>query len=138
ADPIPEWAASLAAARDRLVALSIRPANHPVTDGLSAALQLFEPSAVTPLEDQPLPRFVYVFSDRTPAAWDAARASELKARLGRLTPVPKCVFVDVGVEQPIDLAIADVDMRPQVVPANRAAVLRVHVRAIGGSVNTAV
>src|SRR5947208_8744525 len=112
ADPLPEWAASLAAARDRLVALEIRPANHPVTDGLSAALQLFEPSAVNPLEEQPLPRFVYVFSDRTPAAWDAARASELKARLGRLTPLPKCVFVDVGVEAPVDLAVAEVEMRP--------------------------
>jgi len=138
ADPIPEWAASLSAARDRLVGLAIRPANRPVTDGLSAALQLFEPSAANPIEEQPLPRFVYVFSDRTPAAWDAARASELKARRERLTPAPKCVFVDVGVEEPIDLAVADVVMRPQVVPANRSAVLQVHVRATGDSFNTAV
>jgi Aerotolerance regulator N-terminal len=138
ADPVPEWAASLAAARDRLVALEIRPANHPVTDGLSAALQLFEPSAVNPLDEQPLPRFVYVFSDRTPHSWDAARASELKARRERLAPVPKCVFVDVGVEEPVDLAITDVVMRPQVVPANRTALLRVHVQATGDTFNTAV
>jgi len=138
ADPVPEWAASLAAARDRLVALAIKPANHPVTDGLSAALQLFEPSAVNPLDEQPLPRFVYVFSDRTPYSWDAARASELKARRERLAPVPKCVFVDVGVEEPVDLAITDVDMRPQVVPANRSALLRVTVQATGYNFNTAV
>jgi len=138
ADPVPEWAASLAVGRDRLVALAIRPANHPVTDGLSAALQLFEPSAVNPLEEQPLPRFVYVFSDRTPHSWDAARASELKARRERLTPVPKCFFVDVGVEEPVDLAITESEMRPQVVPANRSALLRVHVHAEGDKFNTAV
>jgi hypothetical protein len=138
ADPIPEWAASLSAARDRLVGLKIHPANRPVTDGLSAAMQLFEPSAANPLEEQPLPRFVYVFSDRTPAAWDAARASELKARRERLTPAPKCVFVDVGVEEPVDLAVFEVEMRPQVVPANRSALLRIHVRATGDTFNTAV
>src|SRR5437016_4660997 len=76
ADPVPEWAASLAAARERLLALTVRPANHPVTDALSAALQLFEPTAAAPVEDQPLPRFVYAFSDRTPASWDAARVGE--------------------------------------------------------------
>lgn len=138
ADPVPEWAASLAAARDRLVALAIKPANHPVTDGLSAAVQLFEPSAANPLEEQPLPRFVYVFSDRTPNSWDAARASELKARRERLTPVPKCVFVDVGVEEPVDLAITEVELRPQVVPANRSVLLRVRVQATGTPFNTAV
>src|SRR5438105_8639934 len=61
ADPVPEWSASLAAARERLLALTVRPANHPVTDALSTAFQLFEPTA--PVEDQPLPRFVYAFSD---------------------------------------------------------------------------
>src|SRR5919201_2722925 len=60
ADPVPEWAASLSAARERLAGLHIRPANHPVTDALSAALQLFEPSSANPVEDEPPPRFVYV------------------------------------------------------------------------------
>jgi hypothetical protein len=138
AEPLPEWAVSLAAARERLVGLVVRPSNRPVTDGLSAALQLFEPSAANPLEEQPLPRFVYVFSDRTPAAWDAARASELKARRERLTRAPKGVFVDVGVEKPVDLAVAEVEMRPQVVPTNRPVLLRVHVRAIGDTFSTAV
>jgi hypothetical protein len=138
ADPVPEWLASRAAARERITALTIRPANQPVTAGIDAALRLFEPAAGEPVEEEPLPRFIHVFSDRTPACWDTARATELKGRRQRLQPVPKCVFVDVGAAEPADLAVADLEMRPQVVSANRPAVFRVTVRAEGQPFNNAL
>ena len=39
--------------------------------------------------------------------------------------------MDVGVEQPADLAVADIDVRPPVVAANKPVVLHVTVQATG-------
>lgn len=137
ADPIPEWSLSRAAARDRVNSLALRPANRPVTDALDAAIRLLTSAEFQDSADGSQPRFVYVFSDRTPASWDASRAADWSSRRGRLPdPKPKFVYVDVGVEKPVDLAVADVELKPQAVPGNRPVAIDVTVQATGQDCNT--
>jgi hypothetical protein len=136
-EPGGEWAASPAAARERVRDLQIRAANRPVTDALDAAYALFVRSEGEEPAAEALPRFVYVFSDRTPASWDNARLADLKQYRDRLPdPKPKCIYVDVGVEQPADLAVADIEVKPQVVAANQPVLLNVTVQATGQPYNT--
>jgi hypothetical protein len=137
AEPGGEWALSRAAARERVLNLQIRHANRPVTDALDAAFRLLaEPESQETAGDPARPRFVYVFSDRTPASWDAGRVADLKQVGDRLPdPKPKCVYVDLGAEKPADLAIADLEVRPQAVPAGRPVVLAVTVQATGQGYN---
>jgi hypothetical protein len=134
-EPGGEWAASIGAARERIIELQLRDANRPVTDGLDAAYALLgraESEEFGRPADETLPRFVYVFSDRTPASWENSRLADLKQRRDRLPdPKPKCVYVDVGVEQPADRAITEIRVQSQVVAANQAVVLDVHVSATG-------
>src|SRR5581483_7607830 len=85
AEPAGEWAQSRSAAQERIVNLQPRAANRPVTDGLDAAFRLLgEPASEELAGDPTWPRFVYVFSDRTPASWDNARVADLKQRRDRL------------------------------------------------------
>ncbi|HEX4588939.1 MAG TPA: BatA and WFA domain-containing protein, partial [Gemmataceae bacterium] len=132
ADPVAEWALSRTAARERIANLVIRPGNRPVTEALDVAFRLFGSEEFQNPGDDTKPRFVYVFSDRTPASWDGGRIADLKTRRDRLPdPKPRLVYVDVGVEQPADLAVADLVVKPQAVPANRPVVLNVTVQATG-------
>ena len=132
ADPIPEWALSRTAARERLANLSIRAGNRPVTDALDAAFRMFSSAEFQEPGDDTKPRFVYVFSDRTPASWENAHVADLKTSRDRLPdPKPRLVYVDVGVESPADNAVADVVAKPQAVSANQPVVLQVTVQATG-------
>ena len=135
AEPVAEWALSRTAARERILNLAVRPGNRPVTDALDAAFRLFGSAEFQEPGDDAKPRFVYVFSDRTPGSWDDSRVADLKTRRDRLPdPKPRLVYVDVGVEQPVDLAVADLVVKPQAVPANRPVVLNVTVQATGHGV----
>ncbi|MFO0807877.1 MAG: BatA domain-containing protein [Gemmataceae bacterium] len=132
AEPLAEWQPSVGKARERVASLQLRPGNQPVTSPLAVAYRLFQDLAKEEAEGDVLPRFVYVFSDRTPNSWDAGRVADLiTARDALPDPKPKCVYIDVGVEEPADVAVADLRMRPQVVPLNRPAALEVTVRATG-------
>src|SRR5262249_19580390 len=117
AEPGGEWAVNLVAARERLADLKIHAANRPVTDALDAAYILpGRTDGKEPGSAEALPRFVYVSSARRPASWDNSRLADLKQRRDRLPePKPKCVYVDVGAEQPADLAIDNIVVKPQVV-----------------------
>jgi hypothetical protein len=131
-DPIPEWAMSRSSAQERIDNLVIRPGNRPIADALDVAFRMFTSDGFQEPGDETKPRFVYVFSDRTPASWDGNRVGDLKARRDRLPdPKPRLVYVDVGVEQPSDLAVAEIEVKPQAVSANRPVVLRVTVQATG-------
>ncbi len=132
ADPAPEWALSRTAARERLENLAIRAGNRPVTDALDAAFRLFGSAEFQEPGDDAKPRFVYIFSDRTPGSWENTRVADLKTHHERLPdPKPRMVYVDVGVEHPVDSAIADAVAKPQAVSANRPVVLEVTVQATG-------
>src|SRR4051812_12377561 len=132
ADPAPERAPSRAAARGRGGGPGTRARNRPVTDALDVAFRMFGSNEYQEPGDEAKPRFVYVFSDRTPASWDGSRVADLTTRRDRLPePRPRLVYVDVGVDKPADVAVADVEVKPQAVPANRPVVLNVTVQATG-------
>jgi Aerotolerance regulator N-terminal len=136
ADPAPEWSLSRSAARERVANLSIRPANRPITDALDAAIRLLGSAEFQEPGDDVKPKFIYVFSDRTPGSWENARVADLKTRRDQLPdPKPRMVYVDVGVEHAVDTAVADVVAQPQAVSANRPVVLHVTVQATGQPCN---
>lgn len=139
-EPGRSWG-TVAQARERLGTLVTHPGCPPVTSAMGAAYGLFadldrEPAAG---ESEALPRFVYLFSDRTMACWNSGRLQDLIAQRDRLTGPPvKQVLVDVGVEKPIDVAILSVELKPQSVPANRGVTIKVTIAATGQGCDTEV
>lgn len=132
AEPAGEWLPSVAAARERILSLEIRAANQAVTAAIDGAYRLMQKLEPDSTSEDVLPRFVYVISDRTPNSWDVSRSLDLKPQRDRLPdPKPKGVLLDVGVDQPVDLAVADLEVKPQVNPANKPVILRATVQATG-------
>jgi hypothetical protein len=113
-------------ARNRLAALRPRAANAPVNRQLERAYRLLQGPDVP----GNLPRVVYVFSDRTRECWDATRSRASKPPEGVAV-----VFVDVGEEQPRDLAIDRVELVPPVAAAGELVRIRVTVRATGADLD---
>jgi hypothetical protein len=138
AEPGGEWLLSLSQARERIAALELRPANFPVTTSLTPAYDLFaklEQEAETP-EEAPV-RFLYVFSDRAQACWNANQNETLQRMRDRLPPPGVIgVFVDLGAENPADLAIAGLELPRQALAANERVVIRAPVRATGMDYDT--
>jgi hypothetical protein len=124
-----EWSANLDAARKRLAALKLRAANAPVTRQLDQAFRLLR-DLQEEIDDtkEPMPRFVYVFSDRTTASWEPSVADSLHQPDG-----VNAVFVDVGIdpETVVDMAIVKVEPDLQIVPAGNAVQIKATVRSQG-------
>ncbi len=121
-----EWM-SPALAQTRLDGLRIRPANAALNRQIDRGVRLLE--KVGEGEDPP-PRFVYLFADRTRACWDV--------RAGPRT-VPegvRALFVDVGAEKPKDLAIEKVEIVPPVVAPGGRIRIQATVRATGADFDT--
>lgn len=110
----------------------------PLTAVLAAAYQLFATADEdgTEPEDR-LPRVVAVFGDRAVGGWDANQIEGLKKARDASNPVPIQLFFDVGTDTAVNVAIAAVEMRPQLIPASADAVLTVTVRADGAAVPSA-
>ena len=117
-----------AALRDRIKGLELRPANDPVTKRFDRAFALLADVAKESEAEgvDPPPRYLYVFSDRTRACWDPADVRSLKPQEGVST-----AFVDVGVEEPIDLAVESVEVEPATAPAGSPIQVRAVIRATG-------
>src|SRR5262249_30268594 len=89
-----EWLLNRSQAIDHVKDLKPRPQATAVTRGLSHAYRLFnELEQQQEAGSDPLPRFLYVFADRTPACWDGNDVKNLKPP-ERI----RSVFVDVGVD----------------------------------------
>jgi hypothetical protein len=134
----PLWVADLAVARQRVRDIKKPRVNsQPVTRALEQAYGLLA-RADAELEpgQEPFPRLLAVFSDRTVASWDANRVAELQSMRDRVPP-PNVyhVYVDVGVDKPVNTAITTLEMKPQIVPANQPVILSVTVEATGGLSN---
>ena len=132
----PFWSLSLADARQRVRDTKKPRANsQPVTRALEAAYALLA-RADTELEpgQEPLPRLLAVVSDRTVPSWDAIRMVELQSLRDRV-PLPSVyhVYIDVGVDKPVNAAITTVEMKPQIVSANQPVLINVTVEAVGGT-----
>src|SRR5262245_60914470 len=105
---------------------------RPVSTALATAYQLLTASDPETATAKPLPKYVVVFTDRTAACWDAARVDDLKKLREKIPdPKPEHAVVDVGIDQPVNVAILAAEMKPQVIPANQPAVVTVTVAATG-------
>jgi hypothetical protein len=121
-----EWL-SPALAQSRLDALRIRPANAALNRQIDRGVRLLEKLGEG--EDPP-PRFLYLFSDRTRACWEP--------RAGPAT-VPdgiRALFVDVGADKPNDLAIEKIEVVPSLVAPGSRMQIQVTVRATGSDFDT--
>jgi hypothetical protein len=138
-EPGGEWLPSLSLARERIVELHLRPANGPVTERLADAYRLLaELDQDTEAERDALPRFLYVLSDRTQSCWDPRRLTDLRSLRDRVGAPVHSIFVDVGIESPVDIALVSLDVSRQLVAVDEAAVLRATVMAIGAECDTEV
>lgn len=131
-EPGGEWYPTPALARDRVSSLKVRPANSAVTSRLAEAYRMLAELDQETEDVKQLARFLYVFSDRTSEAWDGSRVKDLQSSRDRSEQPIKAVFVDVGSDQPADLAIVSLELPRQVVTASERAVLRATVQATGG------
>jgi hypothetical protein len=106
---------------------------QPLTAALAQAYQLLGHIDAPDLEEAgQLPKLVAVFTDRAAASWEGGQAETLK-KLRETIPDPKPAHavVDVGADQPVNVGILAAEMKPQVIPANQAAVVSVTVAAAG-------
>jgi hypothetical protein len=122
-----EWLTNRALVLARIDGLRIRP----VRTGLLRQVQRASELLLQDAETSNRPRFLFVFSDRARTSWDAG---EIKRTV--LPEGVNAVFVDVGVEEPFDLAIDRVDVHPMAVPPGGRFEVRVRVRATGTRYNT--
>lgn len=133
-----EWLATPSLAREKIAALELRPANEPITNQLPLAYDLL----VRLLQEEEisgaLRPFIYIFSDRAQACWDQRPLENLQRLRDRVQPAVTSVFVDVGVDKPADLAIANLQFPRQMVPSNEPVVLRATVQATGGDYDTEI
>ncbi|HEY8504458.1 MAG TPA: BatA and WFA domain-containing protein [Gemmataceae bacterium] len=111
---LPSWTESPAEARSFVGQIpGTRAANRPVTAAIDQAYRLFQTvdaERQSP-DEQPLPRFLAVFSDRTASSWEASRLEDLQAQRDRVPPPGiNAVYVDVGVEKPVNLAVTDAEV----------------------------
>jgi Aerotolerance regulator N-terminal len=114
-------------ARDRLKALQTRPDSDRVSKLLDRAYSLLnEEESKAESGTEPLPRYVYFFSDRTRASWDAGDVRGLKQPEG-----VNLVYVDVGAEKPTDLAIEKIIVDPPAVTPGNIVRIRAVVLATG-------
>jgi hypothetical protein len=138
-EPGGEWLASLSLARDRISGLRLRPANGPITSRLAEAYRLLtDQDQAVEADETPMPHFLYIFSDRTQESWEQSRVKDLQQLRDRLGTDVHAAFVDVGVEEPIDLALVAVDLPRQVIPHGDKVMLRVTLRATGADCDTEV
>ncbi len=121
-----EWM-SPALAQTRIDGLHMRPANAALNRQIDRAVRLLEKVGES---EEPPPRFLYLFSDRTRACWDAHAGP-------RTVPEGiRALFVDVGAETPKDLAIDKVEVVPPIVAPGDHIQIQVTVRATGTDFDT--
>jgi hypothetical protein len=135
-----DWLSSMVAVRDLIASLELHAVNNPVSALLPAAYDLFSKIEQEEINPDELPlRFLYIFSDRTEASWDAHQQANLQRMRDRLTPpAPRALFMDVGVEQPADLAIASLELAQQVVGPSEKPAVKATVRAVGAPCDTEI
>jgi hypothetical protein len=137
AEPGGEWLASLAQARERILALDLKAANYPVTTQLTPAYDLLAKLEPENENGETRPRLLYVLSDRTQASWDGRHVENLQRMRDRVpAPGVHAVFVDVGVDKPADLAVTKLEAAKPATPTNEPVLIRATVRATGAACDT--
>jgi hypothetical protein len=132
-----DWFPSVNLAREHLHSLKPSPANGPLTSRLGEAYRLFaEVDAASDNKDSALPRFLYLFTDRTAASWDSTRQKELEALRESLGKGVTAALIDVGAERPVDVAVLAVDQPSSSLGSRQRLQLRAAVRAEGADCDT--
>lgn len=126
-------------ARERIQNLRIEPASAGVTGRLADAYRLLGELPPDPSARQEPVRLLAVFSDRTPASWDSGRLGQLQFLRDRLPGKDlRATFIDVGVDKPEGLAVADLQLSRQALAANDRVEIRATLRAVGRDYDTEV
>jgi hypothetical protein len=139
-----EWLAPLGSAkelaRDKIAALELKPVSYPVTSLLATAYEMLAQQDLSPGSgEETVPRFIYVFSDRTEACWDVASTARLRQVRDQIPPPGvHAVFLDVGVDSPADLAIADLRLERQAISPHENIIIEATITATGESYDTQV
>ena len=110
-----------------------RASSRSVTTTLELAYGLFaQPKRETDLSDDLMPKLLCVTSDRTVPSWDTTYLPNL-VELKERVPAPEInsTYIDVGVDKPLNLAITGIEIRPQIVPANKPVEFTVLLEATG-------
>ena len=136
AEPGANWEPSVADARKRLEEFK-EPSGAavPVTTALAAAYQLLRGVDAETEDLGKLPRLVVVVTDRAAACWDATRTDDLE-KLRKAVPEPDVahLVLDVGVDQPANVGILAIELKPQVVPQGTPVTLNATLAAVGPAV----
>lgn len=121
---VSELTGNLSLIRTRLDEVRIRPANGAINLPVARAARMLQQAAGA--GEEALPRFLYVFSDRTRASWDNGPGHE--------PPLEgiHVVYVDVGKDGARDLAIDDLKIEPAVAAPGEPIRIRVSLHATGG------
>jgi Aerotolerance regulator N-terminal len=139
AEPVGDWLPNLSMARDRIAELHLKSANAPVTSRLLEAYRLFAELDQEGNDDSSnLPRFLYIFSDRTGNSWDPSRIADLDRLRDRLAAPVHPVYVDLGVDKPVDVALLALRLPRQALTRDQRADIQVSVRATGAACETDV
>src|SRR5205823_6633154 len=126
-------------ARERIADLELRPISFPITSQLATAYELLARQESDPgRPEETVPKFLYVFSDRTEACWEGRLVESLKRLRDRVSPGIHSVFIDVGVDSPADLAIADLRLEQQAISPHEYVVIDATIAATGDTYDTQV
>jgi len=137
AEPGGAWAPTPSIAREQIESLRIKPANGPLTNRLAEAYRLFADHSEQGEDFQEdLPRFFYLFTDRTVASWDTGRQQELEALRQSQGKGVLTTLVDVGPERPVDVAVLAIDLPNKVLGTEERLRLRATVHAEGADCDT--
>ncbi|MFQ5735129.1 MAG: BatA domain-containing protein, partial [Planctomycetaceae bacterium] len=123
------------AVRERITdKLVVHPlSNRKLDDLLRAAVARQESDWNQALEDFETDRFlreVYVFTDLSASAWKTTASQRLRRQLVKLTWL-QVYLIDVGVEDPTDVAIADVTLSEQAITTGAELDVVVKLTAVG-------
>lgn len=139
-----EWLAPVGSAkelaRDKIEGMELKPVSFPVTSQLATAYEMLARQDLSPGSgEDAMHQFIYVFSDRTEACWDVGNTESLKRVRDQIPPPGvHAVFIDVGVESPVDLAIADLRLERQAISPHENIVIEATIAATGESYDTIV
>ncbi len=127
-------------AKSKIQNLVLQPATQPLNERLRAALALQQADQGRTLDEQQsvaqdarrdrFLREVYVFTDLAASAWRTGSTSLLKEELERLSWIGVYV-IDVGEPEPRDIALTEIVLARQSVPAGSTLLVEATVTAIG-------
>ncbi len=122
------WLQGRSLVEGRLAGMRTRPVVETVPRLIEGGVALLARA----IQDETLPQLLVVFSDRTVPSWPTHGGADRQL----IPEGVQVLFVDVGLDQPRDLAIESIEASPDVVVPGGKLDVRVGVRATGGDFNT--